>query len=299
MDKLNISSKQTELDQVNSDQDMLAIKFIRHSKSYYKHYQAILNSENPNRLFDAATQVMPDLSDDGLELAQDEAKKLFSGMDKDQEALFFVSSNEARALSTGKLYKDIAKEQDFAVITPDNHRNRMDEEHVDTDIRVVTSLSIKSSSLLWNAVYTPEKYLAEINWEGFDYEVKQNWDAAREVVMHECKGSWGANFSFYSDLLKSDKLLPADQNTAGDLFETQFHQILRLVRFAAKKVAGSFQGKRIRIIAFGHENYVAKAFEKYFHEEGIGNCEAIDVNMMGDELSFIRRNVRAVVENNS
>ena len=100
---------------------METFKFIRHSKSYYENYQVILNSESPDLPFDAANQIMPDLSDDGVELAKQEAKKLFSGMDKDHEALFFVSSDEARALSTAKIYKDIAKGQDFIVITPNNH----------------------------------------------------------------------------------------------------------------------------------------------------------------------------------
>lgn len=277
---------------------METFKFIRHSKSYYENYQVILNSESPELPFDAANQIMPDLSDDGVELAKQEAKKLFSGMVKDQEALFFVSSDEARALSTAKIYKDIAKGQDFIVITPNNHRNRMNEEHVDTDIRVVKSLSIKSSSLLWNAVYTPERYLAKINWSAFGDDERQRWDEARAVVMKDCQGSWGANFSYYSDRLKSEQLLSADQNTAEGLYETQFHQILRLIRFAYKKLEADFDAKKIRIIAFGHENYVAKAFEKYFHEEGINNCEVIDVLTDGDEISLIRRGVQALVENN-
>ena len=31
------------------------------------------------------------------------------------------------------------------------------------------------------------------------------------------QGSWGANFSYYSDRLKSEQLLSADQNTAEGL----------------------------------------------------------------------------------
>ena len=39
------------------------------------------------------------------------------------------------------------------------------------------------------------------------------------------------------------------------------------------------QEKNIKIIAFGHKNYLAYALEKYFNNHTIKNCEAVSFNI--------------------
>ncbi|MCX6761231.1 MAG: hypothetical protein NTY33_00050 [Candidatus Moranbacteria bacterium] len=260
------------------------IDFIRHSKAGYKSYKEVLNSDNPDQPLDINKQVFPDILEPGIELAKQEAEKLFSEMNPETEALFFVSSNQARALETAKIYKDISKEKGFTVIVPEHHYNPLSKEMNEEEIRVVETLSLKPDSSLWSSIYNPPAYLGSINWEGVEPDLKLKWEEARQIILKDDKGNWGANFSQYSDILKEKELLPNDQRTAQELFEVQFPQILRLARFGAKKAQEGFEGKKVRIIAFGHENYLAKAIEKYFEADGINNCEAMHIEVEDEKI---------------
>lgn len=273
------------------------IKFIRHSKAGYKSFGEVIGSDNPDRSIDVKEQVLPDLTESGVELAKQEAEKVFSEMNPVTDAFFFASSDQARALETAQIYKDIATQKGFTVITPEHHHNPLAERMSEEEIRVIKSLSLKPESSLWGALFSPPAQLAPINWEGVDPDVKLKWEKARQAILSDDKGNWGANFSHHSDILKEHGLLPNDQSTARELFETQFPQILRLALFGAKKGQSGFEGKKIRIIAFGHENYLAKAFEEYFGEEGINNCEVVDVDVNSDEsITITRRGDSKAVE---
>lgn len=286
-----ISSPQSD------NEDKEKIKFIRHSKAGYKSYREVLGSDNPDQSINLEKQVFPDVLEAGIELAKKEAGKLFSEMDPEKYALFFVSSDQARALETAKIYKDISKEQGFTIISPEHHRNTLAEKMDEKEIRVVKSLSINPDSSLWSALYNPPAYLSPINWKNIDAPTKLKWEEARQIILNEDKGNWGANFSHYSDILKERGLLPNDQDTAQELFQTQFPQILRLARFGAKKTQSGFDGKKIMIIAFGHENYLAKAFEEYFGEEDINNCEVVDVDIsLNESITITRRNENKTIE---
>ena len=274
----------------NEDKDKSTrTHLLRHTKAGYKSYAEVLTSDNPDRPLDLARQIIPDVPEAGVELARKEADKLFSQMNPAENALFFVSSSQSRAVETAKIYKDLAKEKGFTVISPEHHRNPLAERMEETDIRVVNALSLKPDSSLWSSVYNPPAYLSPINWDAIDPETKKEWEAARKVVLSEDKGNWGANFAHHSDQLKKEGLLPQDQNTAKELFETQFPQILRLARFGAQKAQQGFEGKRVEIIAVGHENYLAEAFEEFFGEEGINNCEVVTVDVDSEATTITRR----------
>ena len=264
-------------------------RFLRHSKAGYKSYAEVLNSDNPDRTVDLSEQVLPDVLEAGVALARTEAGKLFSGMDPEATALFFVSSSQSRAIETAKIYKDFAKQKGFTIISPEHHRNPIARPLNEEDIRVVNTLSLKPDSSLWSSVYTPPAYMAPINWEAVDSKTKEKWDEARKIVLSDDKGNWGSNFAHYSDQLKKEGLLPGDQNTAKELFESQLPQILRLARFGAEKAKEGFEGKRVEIIAVGHENYLAKAFEEYFGDEGINNCEVVTVDVSDEATTLTRR----------
>lgn len=265
------------------------IKFIRHSRAGYKSLSEIVGSSNPDRPVEPKEQIFPDLTEAGIELAEQEAEKIFSAMDPVTDAIFIASSDQSRALETAQIYKNIAKEKGFTIIAPEHDRNPLAEQMNEKEIRVVKSLSLQPESSLWGALFSPPAQLGPIHWEGVDPAVRLQWENARQVVLQDDKGNWGANFAHYSDVLKERGLLSDTQSTARELFETQFVQLLRLARFGAKKSAGGFNGKRIKIIVFGHENYVAKALEEYFGEEGIQNCEVVDVRVNSDDSIEMER----------
>lgn len=258
------------------------VLFIRHSKAGYKTYQQILNSDNPEEFTKPKNQVIPDLPDKGISLAKSEAEKLFSGMDPEKDAIFFISGDQARALETAIIYKTIAKERGFTVIRPEHHRNPLAERMDEEEIRVVRPLSLQNDNPFWSAIYYPPSKSPSINWKKIDVETKSKWEKAHEIVVSDDKGSWGANFLYHSDALREFGLLPGHQNTAKGFFDKQFQQIIRLVRFAAQKAGEGFENKKVRFIFFSHENHLLKALEQYFNER-IDNCEiiAFDVNPDG------------------
>jgi hypothetical protein len=264
------------------------VLFIRHSKAGYATYKQILDSEVPQQPTDPKNQVLPDLPQEGIDLAQREAKQLFFKMDSGKEALFFISGNQARVLETAKIYKEIAKEKGFTVIRPEHHRNPLVEQMNEDEIRVVQALSLHQDNPFWSAVYYPSSRSQSINWEKIDPEIKTRWDAARGIVMSNDEGIWGANFLYHSNKLKKDGLLPNDQNTVGELFKKQFPQIIHLVRFAAKKAAEGFDKKKVICILFGNENYFLEVLEQYFAER-IDNCEVIRFDVNPDDSIIVTK----------
>lgn len=265
------------------------IHLLRHSKAAYKSYSQVAGSENPDRPVDPEHQVFPDLPESGVRLAQEEAEKFFASMNSESDAVFFVSSSQARALETAQVYKEVANAKGLTVITPEHDRNPAHDIVGDGEIRVLRSLSIDKGNVLWGALYNPPAYIPDINWSAVDAEMKVRWDAARAIVLANDHGSWGANYFQYSDILKEQGMLPAEEATAQEQFDTQFQRLKQLMRFGAKKAKDGFDGKKIHIVAVGHENYLSKALERYFHDEEIKNCEVLDVRVSDEKIEMTRR----------
>ena len=61
-----------------------------------------------------------------------------------------------------------------------------------------------------------------------------------------------------------------------------------MLRWGADKARQSGHGKNIKIVAFGHENYMLKALDKHFDEQSVGNCETIsfEVDEQGIKGSY-------------
>ena len=261
-------------------QDPQKMHFLRHSKAAYGSYAQVLDSENPDRPIDLNKQKVPDLLPAGVELAIKEAEAFLSKLNPETTALFFVSSSQSRAFETAHIYKEIAKQKGFTILAPEHPRNT--QSNSDAEIRVVRALSLKPDSSLWASIYNPPAYMAPINWDAVDSETKARWDAARTLILADDKGSWGANYAHYSDLLKQKKMLPDTESTAEELFSTQFQQLLILARFGAQKASSGHGGKKIEIIVVGHENYMTEAMETYFNEEMVNNCEVINISVAAD-----------------
>lgn len=253
--------------------------FIRHSKSTYKTYGDILSSENPNQPYDHENQSVPDLTEQGLELAKTEAEKLLAGLDPTKTILFFASSNEARAVETANVYRELAKQKGFEIIVPDNSRSSLSEKIGEGEIRVVDGLSINSKHIIIDNVFqTPSKRNA-VNWEKVDPEIRKKFEEATKLIEANDQGNFGPNFAKHSVAIKA--IFP-EIETSEELYRKGFRNLVRLFKFAIKKAEDANLDKELKVLAFGHENYMVYMLEKIFKEEGINNCETFHIEKDGE-----------------
>ena len=268
-----------------------SVHFTRHSISEYKTYREIRASKEPGRALDPEDQVTPDLTEKGVELAERKAEEMLRDFDPRTDALFFVSSNEVRAIETANIYRKIAHTKGFEVLKPEHVRSGVAEKIGEGEIRTLKNLSLKRGNILINTIFNPEVRLESINWDAVDPEKKRRWEEARAIVMAHDYGSFGANFYRYSEKVKN--ILPEIAST-HDLFKTQFRNLTRLAKFADRKMTKSGYKKNIKILAFGHENYMGQALREYTDDNAIKNCETIDVVVKDREVMLKRRvDVRA------
>lgn len=261
-----------------------SIDFIRHSEASYKSLLGVLKGYDPTQAIDAdkiENQPWPDLTPEGVELAKQEAEKYFSRLDPAKDALFFASSNQARALETGKIYADIARAKGFEILKPNQVEPRdsgrtLAQTIGGGDVKVVRSLSLDIGNVLAQCVFSPENQLekARLHWENVDADLKARWDQARAVIEADPKASWGDNFITHSEAVKT--LLP-EVATAKELYERDFAHLARLAEFGLNKARDSGIQKNVKILAFGHENYLGTFLEEVMREDGIKNCEVMHI----------------------
>lgn len=258
--------------------------FTRHSKSTYKTYGKMVSSEDPTKPFDPENQEVPDLPEAGVKLAREKAGEFFAGLNPENDILFFASSNEARALETASIYRNVAKERGFEIIKPEKNRSGLSEELSDGDIRVVQTLSIypsgETNAVIDNVFNSPARR-GDINWEKIDPELKKRFDEASKIIEADDRGVFGANFAVHSEKVK--EIFP-EIKTAREQFDTRFQNIIRLIKFGIKKAQESGLKKNIKILGFGHENYMMYALKKYFEEEGIANCETVQFEVSESDV---------------
>jgi hypothetical protein len=267
--------------------------YIRHSRAGYKTYGAIVGSENPTQPFDHNAQITPDLTSEGKVFAEQEARKYFERLDPNEDRLFFVSSNEARALETADVYRRVAHEKSFEVVKPMQARSEYAEVLADGEIRVLETLSLNSKNLVLDFIFNP-RAKKTINWEGVDPETKARFEKGAAIVEAGDQGAFGANFLKYSESVK--QLVP-EITSAVELYETKFKAMLRLLRWAEKKVAEEdMKGKRLKIMAFGHENALVHPLKEFFEEEGLNNCEVVEFSLHEGQVKAAYRGKEGSVE---
>lgn len=264
-------------EQKDSDTGVSA-DFIRHSQSGYKTYAEQLKN-NPTDLFDKDQQITPDLTESGIELAKKTAQEYFRALDPGNSALFFVSSNESRAIETANIYREVAKEMGFEIITPQNTRSKMSDEIADGQVRVLDTLSLNLPNLLANSVFNPAKYRTDINFEYVSEEEKERFEKAKAIIDADDQGSYAKNYDKYSEQIK--QIFP-EIKSAHDLRIHQFENMKKLLKFAAVKTQKSGIEKNIKIIAVGHENILSEALREMFEEDGINNCEVLNMDLERD-----------------
>jgi hypothetical protein len=260
---------------------MINFHFIRHSMSTYQNMRNTIQGENPEGKVDFNRQ-QPDVPPKGIELAEKEAGRFFEGFNPQKDILFFASSNEARAIDTADVYRRVAKGKGFSVIRTRNPRNRYAQETGQGEIRTIGALSLNAPNTILLSVFNPDPEKAfSPNWGGVREETKSAWKAAREIIEGDDRGSWAANFDAHSERVTEIlRAVSPGEKSAKDQFRIDFFQILRLIRFAARTTNG--HPRRIRVIGFGHENYLVIALKKFFGEHGINNCESIEFAVEGN-----------------
>jgi len=258
------------------------VHFVRHGKAQYKTYGDIVASDNPQQPFNPEEQVVADLTEKGVAEVEIEAIKFIGSLDPEKDVLFFVSSNESRAIQTANIYRGEAHKAGVDVIRPKKAGTKFAEEIGDGEIRTVKNLSLNSRNIILNKLFNSPKQPDDINWSAIDPETREKWDRARAIIVAGDKGSFGANFFAYSHELQD--IFP-EIKTSLEMYENNFQNLLKLIRFAIKKIEDSGISKKVHVMAFGHENYLLDFLAKRFQEEGIKNCEAINIKTKGDSIS--------------
>ncbi|MEI7426080.1 MAG: hypothetical protein WCK16_04130 [Candidatus Moraniibacteriota bacterium] len=261
-----------------SRQNNISADYVRHSQAGYKSYAESLKN-NPTAPFDKNEQVIPDITEGGMELAKNAANEYFKDLDPNKTDLFFVSSNEARAVETANIYRETAKENGFNVIVPENSRSKISDENADGEIRILETLSLNHPNILANMAFSPKKYRVGINFDNVSDEEKKRFEQATAIIDAEDQGSYAKNFEKYSEQVQS--IFP-DIKSAHDLYTREFENMKRLLRFANKKTQASNLNKDVKILAFGHENMLIEAIREKFQEDGINNCEVLRMKLADD-----------------
>lgn len=266
---------------------------IRHSKAEYRSNKAIIASEHPDDPFDPEQQLIPDLTEEGRQLAEREAETFFRQFDPSATELFFVSSKMVRALETANIYRKVAERLGFSVVEPEHVRSKTAQTVGEGKIRDVKNLSISVANMLAQYVFTPEHQLPPIRWETVSDELRQRWQKARAMIEKHEYGSWGENYHHYSETVKA--IFP-ELTTSQELYHGQFQNLLHLVRFAEEKIRLRGSKKQLKVLAFGHENYASVALEKYFGEHALGNCEVIALATAGNAFRMKAKGREAIIE---
>ena len=281
---------------------------IRHGDALYQKNEAIVASENPEGPFLPSEQDhASDLSPEGKERAQAKAKEFLSRFDAKRDALYFASSDLVRARETANIYLTTAKEMGFSIIESSPVDAKRPSESIKkalggNEIRTLESLSLNIKNMLVEFVFSPHNYLEPKNGEGEHVLFPQNVSAptkklfkeARKIVEADDRGTWGKNFLAHSSAIGElfskyaaahpEEAVPTI-TTAEDMYATRFKTMLREMKLA-KETAGAKTDdakKRIRVVAFTHENPLLFFLEKEFNKHGIERLEAVGFEAIPDE----------------
>lgn len=262
----------------------------RHQEAEYKLNERALNSDNPEGKLDPNEQdFISDLTEKGKEEALRQAEEFFSHFDPQKDAFFFASSNFVRAAETANIYRKAAEDRGFEIIAPSNPRDKTVAAVGEGKIMHVPALSLNIENALVDQLFNSKTdYLKLATERGIQFspEFVARWREARKLIEADNKGNWSDNWRDHSEAVK--KIMPEIQ-TAQELFENQFRKMLRLIEFGRKKIENSEYNKKIRIVAFTHENLFTHWLSEQWGENGL---------KLGETVSFYydpKKNLHGVV----
>lgn len=273
---------------------------FRHQEAEYKLNKKVLDSENPQNPVRANEQdFITDLTEKGKQEACLQAEKFFESFDPATDTFFFVSSAFVRAAETARIYLDIAEERGFEIIVPSNPGDKTVENVGDGKIKHLQNLSLKIDNALIDQLFNHKTDYLKLAIErgvSFDDDLVNRWKQARKIIEEDNRGTWSENWRYHSDEIK--KIMP-EITTAHEVFDTQFKNLTRLMKFGKKKIEASNNPKKIRVLAFTHENLFTHWLSERWGEPGLNLGES--VSFYHDPENNLRANVREkdgfVIEN--
>ena len=252
---------------------------IRHSKSNYDTY--VTQKERGDKKFNPADQVYPDLSKEGIKLAKEKAIEFFDNLNPETDKLFFISSNEARAIATADIYRQEAIKQGFEIMKPGKTNSKISDKETNGYVRTSRALSLNTKDYALHSIFVGElpEEIQKIIADELPDDVKGKWLKAREIINNapaEIKAQgWGELFYKYSEEIK--EIFPGIKSSED--LEKQFNNILKLIQWGKNKIEESGIAGDVKVLGFGHENYVASILDKRLGDHKIANCEAISINI--------------------
>lgn len=270
---------------------------FRHQEAKYQLNKRVLDSEKPQDPVSADDQEFDsDLTEKGKREAKEEAILFFQQFDPVQDAFFFVSSNFVRSIETGKIYLETAEEKGFEIIFPENPSDQTVARVGEGKIRHIDALSLKIDDAVLDQLFDPKSdYLKLAAERGvhFNPDLVNRWNAIRKQIEADNKGTWSENWRHHSQAAK--EMLPEIQ-TAKEIFDTQFKNLLNLMEFGRKKIEASKQEKKIRVLAFTHENLFTHWLAEEWNESGLrlGESVAFYFDTDNNLQAKVRGNEKAV-----
>lgn len=249
---------------------------FRHQEAEYKLNKRVLESENPQGPVKPEDQDFnSDLTEKGKHEARLEAENFFKEFNPEKDAFFFASSDFVRAAETAKIYLDVAKEHGFEIITPEKPGSPIVEEIGDGKIKHLQNLSLKIDNALIDQLFNHKtdylKLAQELGIE-FDQDLISRWIKARDIIEKDNKGSWSENWRHHSEEIK--QIMP-EIITAREMFDVQFKNLVRLMEFGKKKIEASGHLKKIKVLAFTHENLFTHWLSERWGEPGLNLGESV------------------------
>ena len=267
----NNSSIDKRSESVERQTEGMRAFYFRHSQALYNSYAQKVASDNPRGPVDIENQPMDDLTPEGHKLAHVQAEKFFTHLDHDRDVLFIVSSDQTRTLQTADIYAKAALERGFTVIQHDNTGTDIAKKIGGGYVRSLETMSLNYGDALQDLIFNSESHMPKnINWAAAGDEYKAQWEMARQIILKDDRGSWGANFFAHADALK--KILHGI-HTPQELYDRQYKNLLRLADFGKKKVGN----QRINVLAFGHENMMGIPLAEDTGDHALPNCEGVEL----------------------
>lgn len=278
------------------DDDTSPIHFVRHGQARYKPYVDVLGGPTPEQPMDYGNQPEADLTVEGRQHAEQKANELFEHLNPETDALFIVTSPERRTIDTAEIYRQVAKRAGFEVLAPDHTRSDLANEISEGEVRVVHALSTKIENVLVSMVFGPKQQYdpSWVNWDVVKAATRKQFNAARQVIEADDRGSWINNYVAHSESIK--KMFPKSLTTAQERYEKDFNNLVRLAKFGVQKSKDARLDKSIKILAFGHENHLAVALENFFGDHDLLNCETLAIDVENGHVNILRRGKSARID---
>ncbi|MFA5987518.1 MAG: histidine phosphatase family protein [Candidatus Paceibacterota bacterium] len=258
--------------------------YIRHSTAQYKTYEKIMTSDNPMAAFNPNEQIPDDLTEEGKELARQEAVKYFSSLDPQKTKLFFVSSNEVRTRDTAKIFLDTARAMGFEIVHPESPDRTLGTNIDHENVRILDSISLNLENMVCDDLFSPAMWRRKdkIKWDKLPPDMKEKYEQGEAIVDADDQGSWLKNYVRHGDSIKA--IFP-QLKTYKEMGDAKFRRMMRLVKFGEEKFKKDTSGKNIKVLAFSHDGLVAHFLQENFGEAQINNCEVLgfaptDENML-------------------